>query len=107
MPACVLQSPQLNSAIETQTIASAFNKNSVFYQISSSRLVSLGAVHSFSSFDGQDRSGDFLDPDSLNHILSYYKLDGNDNSDLKSAKVTQSKDTTEDERDSAFDSQGE
>ena len=107
MPACVLQSPQSNPAIETQTIASAFNKNSVFYQIPSSRIVSLGAVHSYSSFDGQDRSGDFLDPDSLNHILSYYKPDGDDNSDLKSGKLTQSKDTPEDECDSAFDSQDE
>jgi hypothetical protein len=107
MPACVLQSPQLNSAIETQTIASAFNKNSVFYQIPSSRIVSLGAVHSYSSFDGQERSGDFLNPESLNQILSYYKLDGDDNSDLKSDKLTQRKDTLEDECDSAFDSQDE
>ena len=107
MPACVLQSPQLNSAIETQTIASAFNKNSVFYQIPSSRIVSLGAVHSYSSFDGQERSGDFLNPESLNQILSYYKLDGDDKFDLKSDKLAQRKDTLEDECDSAFDSQDE
>ena len=70
-----------------------FQQNSVFYQIPSSRIVSLGAVHSYSSFDGQDRSGDFLDPEPLNHILSDYKLDEDDNSDLMSDKFTQSKDT--------------
>jgi hypothetical protein len=48
-----------------------------------------------------------LNPESLNQILSYYKLDGDDNSDLKSDKLTQRKDTLEDECDSAFDSQDE
>jgi hypothetical protein len=74
MPACVLHSPQLNvTPTDLDKLPSAYKKN-FFYQIPSSRIVSLTAVHSYSSFNGESLNSEFLDQTSLEDILNRYTL---------------------------------
>jgi hypothetical protein len=74
MPACVFQTPHLDiSSSELDTLASAYNKDNTFYQIPSSRIVSLTAVHSYSSLNGHSMSSEFLDQAALQDILNSYK----------------------------------
>ena len=70
MPACVLQSPHAEDPV---TVAAAF-KDHVFYQIPSSRIVCLRAVHSYFYLGGQSPSDEFLNQSELAKILNRYKL---------------------------------
>jgi hypothetical protein len=67
MPACVLQPPVLENAVG-ETIYSKY-KESIFYQIPSSRIVSTEAVFSYSCANGQVLSSEFLNHESLQEIL--------------------------------------
>jgi hypothetical protein len=78
MPACVLQSPHAEDPV---TVAAAF-KDHVFYQIPSSRIVCLGAVHSYSSLGGQSPSDEFLNQSELAKILNLYKLTPNNENEV-------------------------
>ena len=50
------------------------SKAMFFYQIPSSRIVSLGAVHSYYSLGGKVPSDKFLNQSDLEDVLNLYKL---------------------------------
>ena len=58
------------------------SKTTFFYQIPSSRIVSLGAVHSYSSLGGQSPSDEFLNQSELEQFLNRYKLTPNNENEV-------------------------